>query len=102
MPFIRRLIWDAWNIAHIARHDVTPDEVEEVCQGRALTFTAHKGRILLIGTTAGARTLAIVLEPIRPDVYYIVTARPASRKERRLYREAMAGGKKIGEATNEE
>jgi hypothetical protein len=31
MIHIRRLIWDDWNIAHIARHEVSPDEVEEVC-----------------------------------------------------------------------
>jgi hypothetical protein len=29
MLFVRRLIWDTWNIAHIARHDVIPEEVEE-------------------------------------------------------------------------
>ena len=33
MIVIRRLIWDSWNITHIARHDVTPDEVEDVCHG---------------------------------------------------------------------
>ncbi len=29
MIVIRRLIWNSWNIEHIARHDVTPDEVED-------------------------------------------------------------------------
>ena len=33
MIVIRRLVWDTWNIVHIARHDVVPDEVEEVCHG---------------------------------------------------------------------
>jgi hypothetical protein len=33
MIFIRRLIWDAWNVAHIARHAVVPEEVEQVCHG---------------------------------------------------------------------
>ena len=27
MLLIRHLIWDAWNIAHIARHQVTPEEL---------------------------------------------------------------------------
>jgi hypothetical protein len=31
--------------------------------------------------------LAVVLEPVSASVYYPVTARPASRKERRLYQE---------------
>ncbi len=33
MIVIRRLIWDSWNVAYIARHEVTSDEVEEVCHG---------------------------------------------------------------------
>jgi len=33
MIAIRRLRWDAWNIAHIARHAVAPEEVEQVCHG---------------------------------------------------------------------
>ncbi len=33
MVYIARLIWEALNIAHLARHDVTLEEVEQVCQG---------------------------------------------------------------------
>jgi len=29
--FMRRLVWDVWNVGHIARHRVDPEEVEEVC-----------------------------------------------------------------------
>ena len=28
MPWIRGFVWDAENVAHIARHAVSPDEVE--------------------------------------------------------------------------
>lgn len=30
----RDLLWDSGNVAHIARHGVTPQEVEEVASGR--------------------------------------------------------------------
>lgn len=33
MLVVRRLVWDPWNVAHIACHEVTPEEVEEVCHG---------------------------------------------------------------------
>ena len=66
MPDVGRLIWDPWNIGHIARHDVTPEEVEQVCRG------PHVERV--------------VLERRGPDAYFVITARPASRKERRIYR----------------
>ena len=43
MIVIRRLIWDSWNITHIARHDVTPDEVEDVCHGDYMASQTYKG-----------------------------------------------------------
>jgi hypothetical protein len=63
MIVIRKLIWDSWNIAHIARHDVTPDEVEDVCHGNYITSQTYKGRIRVIGPTSTGRMLAIILAP---------------------------------------
>jgi len=31
---IRKLIWDKWNINHITKHNVTKDEIEELCNGK--------------------------------------------------------------------
>jgi uncharacterized protein len=86
MLFVRRLIWDTWNIAHIARHDVIPDEVEDVCHGQPVTSETYKGRIRVVGPTRSHRMLTVILAPTdEPGVYYPVTARPADRKERRSY-----------------
>jgi len=89
MLFVRRLIWDTWNIAHIARHDVIPDEVEEVCHGHPVTSQTYQGRIRVIGPTSNQRMLTVILAPTeeRGVYYYPVTARPADRKERRQYHE---------------
>ena len=87
MIAVRRLIWDAWNAGHIARHNVAPAEVEEVCHGQHILRQAYEGRLMLIGPTQLGRMLAVVLEPELEEVYYVVTARPASRRERRLYQE---------------
>jgi hypothetical protein len=83
---VRRLIWDAWDVAHIARHEVTPDEVEQVCHGNVLVQQGHSGRTVLVGPTVAGRMLEIVLDP-EPNngVYYVVTAHPASKKDRALY-----------------
>ncbi len=85
---VRRLIWDAWNVAHIARHRVIPEEVEEVCHGQPITSETYKGRIRVVGLTRSGQILTVILAPT-PDagVYYPITARPADRKERRNYRE---------------
>ena len=90
---VRRLVWDEWNVAHIARHDVIPDEVEEAChRGDSYTDEGKKGRIRLIGTTASGRVIAAILDlDDEEGVYYPVTARSASRQERRLYQERKGG-----------
>jgi uncharacterized DUF497 family protein len=84
VPSVRRLIWDTWNVAHIARHNVSPDEVEAVCHGKHAIRATYAGRIILIGLAA-RRLLTVVLAPRGRDVYYPVTARPASRRERAIY-----------------
>ncbi len=91
MLHIRRLIWDPGNIAHIAQHDVTVDEAEEVCHGDPIQLSSYLGRIILIGPTQAGRMLAVVLDPEDEDVAYPVTARPASRKERRYYQQQKGG-----------
>ena len=85
MLFIRDLIWDAWNIGHIARHQVTPEEVEEACHTDFIHRQSYQGRLLLIGPTRMGRMLAVVLAPRDEYTYYVVTARPADRAERRQY-----------------
>ena len=88
MHIIRHLIWDTWNVEHIAHHAVTPDEVEEVCHDAPVFSETHKGRIRVIGTTRSHRMVTLILAPKEADgTYYPVTARPASRKEQQRYDE---------------
>jgi len=52
----------------------------------------YGGRLLIIGPTLAARVLAAVLKPEGdPGEYYVVTARPADRKERAVYRREQGG-----------
>lgn len=86
MIVVDKLVWDSWNVEHIARHDVIPEEVEEVCHGKYIVRETYDKRLLLIGPTLSERMLAIVLGTTkRKGRYYPVTARPASKKEIRLY-----------------
>ena len=87
MVRVDRLRWDDWNRQHIARHGVSPEEVEDVCRGSCIVRESYKGRLMLIGPNAAGRILVAVLDPEGEGTYYPVSARPASRRERRIYAE---------------
>ncbi len=84
--YVESLEWDSENIKHIARHNVTPDEVEEICHGLHIAVRAYKGRLLLIGPTLSGRMLGVILAPLKKKgCYRPITARPASKKDIRRY-----------------
>ena len=92
MLFIRRLIWDSWNVSHIARHQVSPEEVDEVCHDKPAVSKTYKGRMRVVGSTPGGRILTVILAPkYEKGAYYSITARPADRKERRNYEQKKGG-----------
>lgn len=83
---INKLIWDEWNIEHIAKHNVKPEEVEQVCTDKHLARRGRRGTYTIIGQTKGGRYLAMVLAPKGSGSFYPVTAREADFKERRLFK----------------
>ncbi len=85
MLYVRQLVWDPANIAHIARHDITQHEVEEVCHGRHIVRQGYLQRMMLIGPAKSGRMIAVILDAKGDGLYYPITARPASRHERTLY-----------------
>jgi len=87
MTYVRRLRWHPGSVAHIKRHAIVPQEVAEVCHGDPVELESYQERLILTGPMQSGRMLAVVLEPEPAGVFYVVTARPASRKERRHYRE---------------
>ena len=94
MLSIRKLRWDEWNIAHIARHDVTQDEVEQVVLGNVLVQKGKKGRTALVGPVDSGRILRVILDPEGKGMYYPVTAHIASKKDRDLYKQKKEGEQK--------
>lgn len=90
---ITALLWDDWNTAHIAWHDVKPAEVEAVCAGKHVARRSYDNRFLVIGYTPQQRPLLVVLDPEpQQGVFYPVTARTADRKERQWYEEEQERG----------
>ena len=93
-PEVERLDWDGWNTEHIAKHGITREQVEEAIAGDTVARATRKNRVLVLGPTQAGRLLAVVLGPVpdEPGAYYTFSARPASRQERRYYREQHEKG----------
>ena len=77
----RGLVWDEWNIKHIAKHNVKQAEVEEIFAQTVRAKKSYKGRLVVFGKTKNKRLLAVVLEKENTG-YYVLSSRTASRKER--------------------
>lgn len=83
--------WDAENLLHIARHDVSREEVEEVLSGSTLEVgydtRNFEERFREVGRTKSGRFLEIVTT-VRGENVRVVTAFDASRIAIRRYLES--------------
>lgn len=93
LPRIDGLDWDDWNLTHIAKHPVTPAEVEEAIAGDAIARASYKNRLAVTGPTVAGRMLTVIIgeSPHQRHRYYVFSARPASRVERGEYQAAKGG-----------
>ncbi len=80
--------WDAANIAHIARHDVTPEEVEQVFANDPIDLAAEvvdgEERHSSVGHTNRLRVL-VVAWTMRGDAIRAITAFDASQRLAKRY-----------------
>ncbi len=85
----QRFDWDEANAEHIARHQITPDEAEQVIM-RDDTMVARiedrkgEARTVSLGQTDNGRYLAVV-HTIRGAKIRVATAFPMNRSQRRFY-----------------
>ena len=87
---LTELLWDQDNEAHIARHAVTPAEVEDVVFAPSTRWevqTSHwRPRLVALGPTREGRLVFVVCEmPGSTGASVCVTARPATDREQRFY-----------------
>lgn len=88
---IAELLWPADRIDHIARHDIAPDEFEEVCFGSPLVFRARSEGANpvyhVLGQTLAGRYLLCIVIRFPDGKGYPVTAQPMTERERQRYRQ---------------
>lgn len=85
---VRELMWTEENEEHIwSRHEVVPDEVEQVVNTRPRwVSTGRANTELVYGTTGAGRYLLVVLGGAGDGRDYVITARDMDETERRTFR----------------
>lgn len=84
---VENISWDQDTVDHIARHSVSPEEVEEVLFNEIdspLIMKGKQGKYLTYGKTDGGRLLLVVWVAIYRKTK-IITARDLTKKEKQFY-----------------
>lgn len=80
--------WDDFNVEHLARHGITPEEVEELFEGptiRRRGGTDAPDRYRGLGRTVGGRYLTVVYQAKPGGIVRAFTGRDMHAHERDLY-----------------
>lgn len=79
---IKTIVWDEWNKEHIKKHNVSVEEVEEAGKRIIYHRETEKSRYLVV-TRSGKRIITLIVRRLESTEYFLVTARDASKKERK-------------------
>ena len=82
---IKAFEWDEGNIGHIARHNITPEDVEEACCNDPLIFKGRNNRYYALGQSDNGHYLMIVFMIKFMGMARVITARPMQDAERKRY-----------------
>ncbi len=87
---IQEIIWPEDRVEHISRHNIQPEEVEEVCFSRPLLLRAKsEGKnpvYYVLGQANSGRYLFCVIIQFPDGKGYPVTVRLMTKKEKARYR----------------
>jgi len=92
-PVVREIRWTEWSEEHIAEHEVSAAEVEEVVYQKPYLERREGQEVLVYGQTDSGRYLLVVLAPdTEPqETSFVVTARELTSKEKAAYRKKVKG-----------
>lgn len=83
--------WNEWNVEHIARHGVSPEEAESVVRHARRPYPLyHKDEKWLVwGRGNGGRFLQVIFVLDEDDSVFVIHARPLTEREKKRYRRRM-------------
>ncbi|MHB1710658.1 MAG: hypothetical protein ACYCV7_04550 [Acidimicrobiales bacterium] len=78
--------WDDWNTAHIARHGISEEEVDDVVlDGSSLRLRSRAGTYVVLGVTAAGLRLFVAPVPGADGDVYPIAARSVTASDRRRW-----------------
>ena len=80
---VKKLVWDEWNLKHIQKHHVTTKEAK-IAASNIVAHKRTKNSRYAVFCRVGGRILTMIIKRGKQSVYYLVTARDAAKKERRI------------------
>jgi uncharacterized DUF497 family protein len=80
--------WNDWNLDHIARHGVTPEETEQVILHPQKPYPEYREdeKWLIWGRGKSGRFLQVIYLLEEDATIYVIHARPLTEREKRRYR----------------
>jgi uncharacterized DUF497 family protein len=80
--------WNEWNIDHIAKHGISPEEVEMAVRGARQPFPKkiEEDKWLAWGRGQGGRFLQVIFVFDPRETVYVIHARPLNEQEKRRFR----------------
>jgi len=84
--------WNEWNVEHIGKHGVGPEEAEDVVARATSPFPRLIGddKWLAWGRARNGRLLQVVFVLDEDDTVYVIHARRLTTREARHYRRGRA------------
>lgn len=77
--------WDRFTVEKIiSKHNIFPEEVEQVFQGKT-RVKSYGGIYIALGKSLSGRYLFVVFRKKKGQVIKIITAREMTKSEKRLY-----------------
>jgi uncharacterized DUF497 family protein len=80
--------WNEWNIEHVGKHRVSPEEAEQVVRQAEPPYPQGREneKLLVCGRGRGGRLLQVIYLLEEDDAVYIIHARPLTESEKRRFR----------------